>query len=143
MTGSILDHSFEASPPPLSKTIVGVPLPLLCIHSAYPPTSTFRPSQSAIPLPHRNIVIVRTSVALSHKNSFRARLVEEIIQACTALPLILFRSFPQEQLGPHLIASFSCLPQGDRISIGIEGGYPQAKRIHLRFRLEKLDAACF
>jgi hypothetical protein len=41
----------------------------------------------------------------------------------------------------HPIASFSCLPQGDRIAIGIEGGHTYAERIRLRFRLEEFDAA--
>src|SRR5580658_6357813 len=99
MTGSILDHSLESSPPPLSKTTVGVPCPLLCIHSAYPPTSTFRATQSATAPLHKNIVVDRTSVAMSRKDALRDKPIEEIIQTCTCvLPFCSIHPPPNRRL---------------------------------------------
>src|SRR5580658_2481019 len=94
MAGSILDHSLESSPPPLSKTTVGVPSPLLCIHSAYPPTSTFRPTQSATASLHQNIVIDRTSVAMIRKNTLREKPSEEFVQACRSVCAIWMPLWP-------------------------------------------------
>ena len=86
MRGSILEHSLESSPPPLSKTTVGVPSPPLCIHSAYPPTLTFRPVlQSATASEHRNIATNSISVAMIREDALRDKPIEEIVQAGTSV----------------------------------------------------------
>src|SRR5579863_7719916 len=99
MTGSILDHSLESSPPPLSNTTVGVPCPLLCIHSPYPPTLTLPPRQSATASLHQNIIIDRTSVAMSRTDALPDKPNEGIIQAATALlPFLCIHPPPSRHL---------------------------------------------